>query len=148
MFKAGKVYTHSQGLSCCFRQHKTSTHCKYLHGYSLQVELTFERKNGGLDDRNWVMGFGDLKIVKRWLEKSFDHVTLVAFDDTQLEEFQRWDKLGLLQLRIVKRIGIESFAEEIFQFVKGWLSIHHIGVKLKEVIVREHEGNWASYSEE
>lgn len=147
MFQSGKIYTHSQGLSCCFRQHKTSSPCKYIHGYSLQVELTFERQNGGLDDRNWVMGFGDLKPVKQWLEKSYDHKCLVAHTDPALKTFQFLEKEGLIQLRIVKKVGAEGFAEEIYQHVKDWMAINHLGVKVKKVIVREHESNWASYEE-
>lgn len=149
MFQSGKVYTHSQGLSCSFRQWRAKdSHCRYIHGYPLQFELTFQRQNGGLDDRNWVMGFGDLKPLKHWLEKSFDHQYIAASDDPELKTLQFLDKEGLIQLRITKHVGMEAFAQETFQFTKGWLAIHHSGVRIKQVIVREHEGNWASYSED
>lgn len=149
MFRSGKVYTHAQGLSCCFRQWRAKdSHCKYLHGYSLQFELMFMRQNGGLDDRNWVMGFGDLKTVKKWLEASFDHKTLVSSDDPDLRTFQFLEKEGLIQLRIVKAIGVESFAQEVFLYVKKLLAVKDPGVKITQAIVREHEGNWALYSED
>ena len=144
-FKSGKIIPHSTGLSCCFRQWRTDTHCKFLHGYALQVEFEFERIYGGLDSRKWVFGFGDLKPTKRWLEEMFDHKTVVAKDDPELETFKELDKKGLIQLNIVENIGAESFAKMIFDHVKIYL----IGqdVHIVSVTVREHESNWASYSE-
>lgn len=148
MFQSGKIYTHSQGLSCAFRQWRSKdSHCRYVHGYSLQFELEFERKDGGLDERNWVMGFGDLKPVKKWLEGSFDHKLIIAQDDPALVKFQELDQEGLIQLRVVKNVGIESFAQETYFFLKRWLAGKKIGVNIKKVIIREHESNWASYEE-
>lgn len=148
MFQSGKIYTHSQGLSCSFRQWRSKdSHCRYNHGYSLQFELVFERKDGGLDDRKWVMGFGDLKPIKKWLVTAFDHKTILAHDDPGLSKFQEMDKEGYLQLRIATNVGVESFAYETYMFVKKWLASKKMEVNIKKVIVREHEGNWASYEE-
>jgi 6-pyruvoyltetrahydropterin/6-carboxytetrahydropterin synthase len=144
-FKSGKNIVHSQGLSCCFRQWRTDTHCHFLHGYSLQVEMEFEREDSGLDDRKWVMGFGDLKTFKKWLEEQFDHKTLVAKDDPNMEEFERLHKLGLIQMNIVENVGAESFAKMIYTELNSYLAANHPEVLVSKVIVREHEGNWASY---
>jgi hypothetical protein len=62
-----KTYGNEQGLSCCFRQWRsTHSHCSLLHGYSIGVRAKFESET--LDDRNWVMDFGGLKAFKAWLE--------------------------------------------------------------------------------
>ena len=162
IWESGKVYSHSVGLSCCFRQWRAvHTHCKFLHGYALKVEFTFRRSSFDLtlDDTNWVMNFGGMKEVKKWLEETFDHKTLVAKDDPQLSLFEYlatdpntdepqdsvYDSglaAPLIQLVVVDHVGCEAFARMIFDQVKTMLPI---GVLLHEVKVSEHESNWASY---
>ena len=66
-----KTYGHNIGLSACFRQPNAHSHCKFLHGYSLQFKFTFSCDS--LDERNWVVDFGGLKPLKAWLENTFDH---------------------------------------------------------------------------
>jgi 6-pyruvoyltetrahydropterin/6-carboxytetrahydropterin synthase len=62
-----KTYGNDRGLSCCFRQWRsTHSHCSLLHGYSIGIKLIFESET--LDDRNWVMDFGGLKAFKEWSE--------------------------------------------------------------------------------
>lgn len=145
MYSSTKTYTHATGLSCSFRQWRASSHCRYLHGYALSIKLTFVATE--LDDTNWVVDFGGLKPIKTWLEGTFDHKTLVAWDDPQLDKFQELDTLGLIQLRMVPNTGCEGFARCIFDYTASWLvgSKHHPRCRLYSVEVREHEGNSAIY---
>jgi 6-pyruvoyltetrahydropterin/6-carboxytetrahydropterin synthase len=84
-FYSTKTYGNDRGLSCCFRQWRsTHSHCSLLHGYSIGVKIIFECES--LDERNWVMDFGGLKEFKQWLEHMFDHTLLVAEDDPELEQ--------------------------------------------------------------
>lgn len=144
-YQITKTYGHNLGLSATFRQHRTDTHCKYLHGYALGVKLTFEAET--LDERNWVFGFGDLKPVKKWLEDTFDHKTLVAKDDPQLEEFREMHNRGLISIVEVERVGCESFAEMIYNKVNQMLLAkpRPNGVRLVSVEVIEHGANSAIY---
>ena len=66
-----KCYGHNIGLSAVFRQPHADSHCSLLHGYSLSFKFTFGCNE--LDERNWVVDFGGLKPLKKWLEDSFDH---------------------------------------------------------------------------
>ena len=87
MYYSTKTYGTDRGLSCCFRQwHSTHSHCSTLHGYSIGIKLVFESET--LDDRNWVMDFGNLKVFKEWSEYMFDHTLLVAGDDPHLDFFK------------------------------------------------------------
>jgi 6-pyruvoyltetrahydropterin/6-carboxytetrahydropterin synthase len=170
-----KTYGNDRGLSCCFRQWRsTHSHCSLLHGYSIGIKLIFESET--LDDRNWVMDFGGLKAFKEWSEWQFDHTTVVGHDDPHLDKFKELAKLGkqaeggVLDLRIVEAVGCEKFSElayktmnEIltaFQQGKRWElkdSDGHVkasfiarypvgaGVKLRSVEVFEHNANSASY---
>ena len=85
MYKVVKTFGHNEGLSCCFRQWRAESHCNLLHGYALSIELEFETRI--LDDRNWVVDFGDFKLIKEFLHKWFDHTTLIAKDDPHLQQF-------------------------------------------------------------
>lgn len=165
-----KTYGNDRGLSCCFRQWRsTHSHCSLLHGYSIGIRLIFESET--LDDRNWVMDFGGLKAFKEWADWQFDHTLVVAEDDPHLSKFIELAKLGLqdqggiCDLRIVPAVGCEKFAElayktmqnilELYQNGHDWIHPNGTrfsarypvgqGVKLKSVEVFEHEGNSAIY---
>lgn len=140
-----KTYNHSVGLSACFRQWRAESHCKFLHGYALKVQFVFRAKQ--LDERNWAVDFGSLKSLKGWLEDTFDHKTVVAEDDPELETFKFLHDKGLIQLRVLPSCGCEKFAEAIFRYAEIWLydngySYDH-RVELVSVEVSEHEGNSA-----
>lgn len=165
-----KTYGNDRGLSCCFRQWRsTHSHCSLMHGYSIGIKLVFESET--LDDRNWVMDFGGLKAFKEWSEWQFDHTTVVAVDDPHLPKFKELAKLGkqaeggVLDLRLVEAVGCEKFAElayytmnEIlaaYQAGRGWVhpdgrvfeARYPVGpsVKLRSVEVFEHGANSAIF---
>jgi len=144
-FESTKTYNHSVGLSCCFRQWRAESHCRFLHGYAIKVNLTFEATD--LDVRNWAVDFGSLKSFKGWLEDMFDHKTLVAEDDPELITFRKLHSEELIQLREVPATGCEAMAFIIYQYAESWLKDNGYTprVTLRKVTVSEHEGNSASY---
>lgn len=143
-FISTKTYNHNIGLSCAFRQWRAKhSHCKYLHGYALSVRLNFK---GMLNDRNWVYDFGDLKFVKQFLQDTFDHKTVIAEDDPELETFKELEEKGLIQLVIIPHVGCEKFAEYICKQIAPTIQVNsNERVKLMSVEVREHSGNSAIY---
>lgn len=142
-FRSTKTYGHEIGLSCCFRQWRSASHCRFLHGYALAVHLEFEADD--LDARSWVMDFGSLKPVRQWLEKTFDHKTLIAADDPLLSDLRAMEEIGLVQLVVLPHVSCEAFAEHIFAWVGGWLAEQNFSprIRLAEVHVREHGSNSA-----
>ena len=105
------------GYSTAFRQWKaTHSHCQYIHGYALKFKVWFE---GELDDKNWVCDFGCFKRngINEDLAKQFDHTTVVAEDDPHMEIFKKMNKAGLIQLRIMKHVGCERFAEWVYNLI-------------------------------
>lgn len=146
IFMSTKTFTHAVGLSCCFRQWRAfHSHCRFLHGYSIQVKMTFIAA-AGLDERNWVVDFGGLKPIKKWLEDTFDHKTIIAEDDPALQAIQTLADVGALDLTIVDAVGCERFAEKIFRYVDQWLQAqpeYKGRVLLGTVEVSEHDGNSA-----
>lgn len=152
MYRVTKIYGHNLGLSTCFRQWRATSHCRFLHGYALQVELTFAAPR--LNDNNWVIDFGSLKPIKQWLSETFDHKTLVALDDPEYVNFQIMASQGLIDMIAVERTGCEGFASMIRDKVEGLLEELALeeqlqggtsnGVYLEKVEVREHGANSAS----
>lgn len=108
-----KTYGHNIGLSACFRQpHADHSHCRFLHGYSLQFKFTFCCKE--LDNKNWVVDFGGLKPLKKWLEDNFDHKVVLDSNDWALPNFRALEDAGLAELNILDGVGVEKFAEHAF----------------------------------
>jgi 6-pyruvoyltetrahydropterin/6-carboxytetrahydropterin synthase len=146
-----KTYGTDRGLSCCFRQWRsTHSHCALLHGYSIGIKLIFESET--LDDRNWVMDFGGLKAFKEWADYMFDHTLVIGADDPHLEKFQALAALGLqaeggvCDLRVVEAVGCEKFSElayktmenilRAFQAGNSWFLVAQDGTTLKEFTCR------------
>ena len=160
MYYSTKTYGNDRGLSCAFRQWRsTHSHCSLIHGYSIGIKLIF--KSETLDERNWVMDFGGLKEFKNWAEHMFDHTMLVAEDDPYLETFKKLDDIeggfdnnGIVDLRVVPAVGCEAFAKQAYDKMAAIIErrkaepnlwIINPNVKLVSVEVFEHAGNSAIY---
>lgn len=151
MFKSTKTYGNDRGLSCCFRQWKADSHCKYLHGYSLGFRFKFEAEE--LDERNWVYDFGNCKWIKSFLEESFDHKLLIARDDPHEfvlnpEQGCSFPVLpsGVAQVRVMDGVGCEMFAKYVWDFVGPKVHKETDGrVTLRSVECFEHGSNSAKY---
>lgn len=139
----GSTKTYKAQVSTAFRQWRADSHCRFNHGYDLEFEATFEA--GRLDERNWVVDFGSLKSFKGWLERMFDHTTLVAENDPELEWFREAHKRGVLDLREVVATGCEATARMCFEYLEMWLKDNGYAprVRLVKLEVREHHGNSA-----
>jgi 6-pyruvoyltetrahydropterin/6-carboxytetrahydropterin synthase len=140
-----KTYGHNIGLSAAFRQWRASSHCRFLHGYSIKVRFEFVADE--LDVRNWVVDFGSLKSLKSWLENTFDHKCLVAEDDPHLDWFEEAHRRGIIDMVKVPATGCEKFAEMIFEATEIWLKDNGYfpRVRLLRVEVSEHEANSAIF---
>ena len=76
----------------------------------------------------------------------FDHTTVVAKDDPELEMFEGLANKGLIQLRVLDHVGCEKFAEHVFNYVAPQVSNETAKrVKLASVEVFEHGSNSAVY---
>ena len=144
MYKVVKTYGHDLGLSCAFRQWKATSHCRFLHGYSLAFEFTFSSE--ALDSRNWVIDFGNLKLLKDTLVQQFDHKTIVSTDDPHLDRFKKMHEDGIIDLAILKNVGCEAFAEQSYILARQVLVSSKLGqVNIEQVKVSEHGANSAIY---
>ena len=146
IFKSKKTYTSSKGLSCCFRQFKAESHCKYLHGYSLGIAVEFQATE--LDDKNWVVDFGGLKNLEKEFKQYFDHKTLVDKNDPHIAWFKMGENLGILKLIILEEgVGCEMFAYKIYKITKEWLEKSKFQGRcdITKIEVKEHDSNSVIY---
>lgn len=148
-YRSTKTFGHNLGLSCCFRQWRAESHCRFLHGYSLEIRVEFESDE--LDIRHWVVDFGSLKNFRDMLERTFDHKLLVAEDDLQLQQLLGSAGAATLcqvaDVVIVKATGCEAFAELIYEYGEIWLKDNGYAprVRMHSVEVREHGANSAIF---
>lgn len=69
--------------------------CKHLHGHSWEctIEIGKLKSNGTknpkvlLDNFSMIYDFSKFKIVKDWIDKNWDHATLINSNDKSLEEW-------------------------------------------------------------
>lgn len=144
-----KQYTSTKrftGFPCTHRQWKAESHCRFVHGYSR--EFYFEFACTELTQEFWVMDFGGLKEVKKWLEHMFDHTFLASEDDPYLENFQKMHDDGIIQLRILPNAGMEGTAKYVFDKVNAMVKEQtNNRVWVTKVEVRENEKNSAFCTE-
>jgi len=133
--------------STAFRQWRADSHCKLIHGYRLQCKLWFTADE--LDDKNWIYDFGGCREIKKLLEKQFDHTTVVAADDPELDTFKLMSEKGMIDLRIAEKgVGIERTAEWVYETTNKFVTEQtNNRVRVIKVEVWEHEGNSAIYEE-
>ena len=113
-YKSTKLF---EGYSTAFRQWRADhSHCKFVHGYALKFKVTFE---GNLDELNWVCDFGCFKRngIKEHMKYMFDHTTVVAKNDPELESFRVLANKNLIQLRVIDHVGCEKFAEYVYNYI-------------------------------
>ena len=133
--------------STAFRQWRADSHCKLIHGYRLQCKLWFTAEE--LDDKNWIYDFGGCKEIKNILEKQYEHTTVVAADDPELDTFKLMSEKGMIDLRIAEKgVGIERTAEWVYENANKFVTEQtNNRVRIIKVEVWEHEGNSAIYEE-
>ncbi len=141
-FFSSKKYGHDRGLSAAFRQWRAESHCRFVHGYSLEFEFVFGADE--LDDNNWVVDFGSLKDLEDWLRLNFDHKTLVAFDDPHISVFEEMHDSEAIDMVTVEATGCEMFAKMAMEFSSELIEkIYGERCWVESVTVREHGANSA-----
>jgi 6-pyruvoyltetrahydropterin/6-carboxytetrahydropterin synthase len=140
-FKSTKRFI---GFPCTHRQWKADSHCRFVHGYSREFYFEFECNE--LTKEMWVVDFGGLKEVKKWLEDMFDHTFLASQDDPYLEQFKKLDDEKVIQLRVLPNAGMEGTAKFVYEKVNDMVKkMTSNRAWVTKVEVRENEKNSAMY---
>ena len=119
--------------------------CASVHGYDRSVEFTFA---GDIDDMGWIVPFGELHDVKKFIEYYFDHVTVLPANDPRLDIIDQIPALtesgGLLGTLRVLPSGVSMEMSSLFI----WEWVNHYVYKttngrcyVERVRVYEHDRN-------
>lgn len=100
-------------LPCCHRQHKDEKHCRHLHGYSRSFHFKFACND--LDEKGWVVDFGNLKKVEQFLNDHFDHTCLINQDDPHLSVFQELHERDVIKLVVLPCVSVERTAQFVYE---------------------------------
>ena len=116
--------------------------CAKWHGYDRSVHFEFA---GDVDEHGWIVGFGDLKPLKDFLEFYFDHTALASADDPRLEKIYEAHANGLVDLRVLPYgVSMEMSSVFIWEQVNPWIyEITDGRAYVSRVECREHEKNSA-----
>lgn len=132
------------GFPCTHRQWRADGHCKYVHGYSRSFYFKFDCHQ--LSKEGWVVDYGGLKDVKKWLDYHFDHTFLVSEDDPYLDTFKKMETDGIIQLRILPCVSIEGTARFVSEKINDMIAEQTSGrAFVYSLEVRENEKNSAIY---
>ena len=102
---------------CAYKQWRADTHCNLNHGYSFSIKFYFGANE--LDKRGWCVDYGGLKELKQQLKNWFDHTTLIAADDPDLEKYKQLEKDSIMRLTILPGMGCERIADMLYKYVNG-----------------------------
>lgn len=100
-----------------YKQWKADTHCSLIHGYAYSMKFYFGANE--LDRRGWVLDYSGFKEFKQILKDQFDHTTLIAADDPDLDKFKQLQEDGTLKLTILPGMGCELIADMLYKFTNG-----------------------------
>ena len=139
-------------ISTGHRQWRDPGHCSFVHGYGRYVQFVFACTT--LDDKMWVVDFGGLKDIRKWLEDQWDHRLLIASDDPLLDTFKDLHEKGGIDLHVMDVTkgwgpGIEASCKFVHDHIDPLIreqSDHRCWIKRVEIW--EHENNSAIYEVE
>lgn len=85
MILANKIYT---DIPFAHRQHQHAGHCALIHGHNWTFEFTFGCRGDKTDDCDFVIDFGKLVWLKKWIDDKFDHALVLNANDPWLQYLQ------------------------------------------------------------
>ena len=141
-FRSKKVF---RGFPCAHRRWRHNGQCALIHGYDRVVTIWFEAHRR--TENGFVMDFGALKPIQRWLETQFDHTLLLDTDDPLVPSFREMESLGACRLVVFDDVGMEGSARYIFDYVDQWVRAQtDERVYVYSVEVAENHKNSAVYT--
>lgn len=119
--------------------------CKDLHGHDYLVEITVCCEE--LDNYGFVIDFGEIKqICNDWIQKNWDHCTLVCPEDQKLLEFLREENQHHFVLPVGNNSTAENLAEFLFRQFQFELAKFTPRVTLQAVTIWESATASATFS--
>jgi len=135
-------------ISTGHRQYLDDGHCAWIHGYGRYVRFDFE---GEIDERMWVVDFGDLRDAKKIIEDAWDHKLLLSSEDPHLDKIQALEEFNIVRVTVMDASkghgpGIEGSAKWVYDTINPLILEKTKGrAWISKVEIWEHENNSAYY---
>ena len=141
------TFDHNENFSCVFRNWKSPDPTNhFLHGCILSVKIVFE--SFMLDENNQNINDSLNTELRQYLKNHFSYTTFVSEDDPAIGLYRLLSSQKIIKLRIMPQVGLEQFAEKIFNDVKNILATNKLErLTIKTVELREHSGASSLYIE-
>lgn len=140
MYTCSKTYSN---IPFAHRQHRHPGHCGFVHGHNWEFTFTFGCET--LDEKGFVVDFGELKFIRQWLKEELDHAFAYNRDDGETARLLKAFP-GLFKACPVHCCSAEGLAKHAFDTVVPLLRGQHGDrVFLVAVKVAEDSKNTAEY---
>ena len=140
MFTCTKEY---KDIPFAHRQPVHDGHCALIHGHNWGVIIEFQASE--LDECGFVVDFGKLKMLKRYLD-TFDHALVINDSDSQKETLLELEEKGLARIVIVDSCSSEGLALHFYnEFSKLINETFGERVTIKALTVTEDSKNSATF---
>jgi 6-pyruvoyltetrahydropterin/6-carboxytetrahydropterin synthase len=126
------------------RQHKHDGHCAFIHGHNWSITVGFGCRE--LDENGFVVDFGKLKFLKRWIDENLDHACVFCEDDPMMESLL---KVGanLWKPYVMKNGSCEGMAQHLSEVFNPLVSQASAGrAFVTSVEVTEDSRNSATFT--
>jgi 6-pyruvoyltetrahydropterin/6-carboxytetrahydropterin synthase len=137
MITCTKLYS---DIPFAHRQNKHDGHCSLIHGHNWSFEITFAAKQ--LDSNGFVVDFGKLKYIKKWIEDNLDHACLFNSDDKDILSLPT----NLFKFHVVEDCSCEGLAIYLYGVFSSLIQEEEGDrVWIQSIRVFEDQKNSATY---
>ena len=127
------------------RQHRHDGHCAFIHGHNWSIAITFGAAS--LDENGFVVDFGKLKFLERWIDEHLDHACVFNADDPMKDALLAVGGAALWKPYVVRSCSCEGMARHLFEVFDGLVrEATHGRVTVVAVEVEEDAKNSAAYT--
>tara|TARA_R110000868_G_scaffold93644_1_gene259113 strand:- start:3414 stop:3848 length:435 start_codon:yes stop_codon:yes gene_type:complete len=125
------------------RQPKHEGHCALIHGHNWSFTFTFQA--AALDECGFVVDFGKLKWLRKFLEDTFDHALVLSRTDPQLGALAFLDTQKIARIVLVDDGSCEGLLTEFYPLLNAVVQKQTEGrVWISELTLHEDAKNFAT----
>lgn len=107
-FTCSKIY---KDIPFAHRHHTHTGHCHFIHGHNWTLTLNFEANT--LDNNHFVIDFGELHMIKDWLQTHLDHACVLSQDDPLKDQLMHTFP-EIFKFYIVPNCSCEGLAKYLY----------------------------------
>ena len=140
MFTCRKIYA---DIPFAHRQFRHEGRCAFIHGHNWAIEIEFACTK--LDERGFVVDFGGLGFLKKWIDENLDHACLFAEADPERAALLK-NHPKLFKPLVIDSVSTEGIAKFLFETFEPMVH-REFGerVWVQQIILHEDTKNSARY---